>query len=92
MSINKWDSKDIEDEIIHYLNTGKQVFLTSGAANDCIISYSEKKYKRNAWQLYTEREITFVTSACIFPETLVLTTFDEVRTEEWNGSLFVHVS
>lgn len=81
----------VEKEIIERLENNKKVFIESGAANDSIYSYSIRTYKTYSWQEYEEREITFTTSACIFPKEIRLSDYDNVDTEEFNGHLFVHV-
>lgn len=77
----------IEAEIIKRLDDGEKVYIESGAANDEITAYSIKKYGVR----YVEKEITFTTSACIFPEKIILSNYDNVDTEYFNGKLFVHV-
>lgn len=89
--MRKYDIECIENEIILRLDNGEKVYIESGAANDAIISYSIEKYKIHSWQDYEEREITFTTTACIFPEKINLSNFDNVDTEEFEGKLFVHV-
>lgn len=81
----------IEKEIINRIDNNKKVYIESGAANDSIISYSIRKYKNHVWEQYEEREVTFTTSACIFPENIKLSDYDNVDTEEFNGNLFVKV-
>lgn len=81
----------IEDEIIEYLDNNREVFIESGAANDTIYSYSIRKYKTYSWQEYEEKEITFITSACIFPREIKLTDYENAETEEFKGNLFVKV-
>lgn len=80
--------EDGENEIILKLDEGKKVYIESGAAVDRIISYSIRKFKTYPCE---EREVTFTTSACIFPKSLRLENYDNVDTEEFNGNLFVHV-
>ena len=89
--MRKYDIECIENEIISRLDNGEKVYIESGAANDVIISYSIEKYKIHSWQDYEEREITFVTTACIFPEKINLSKWDNVDTQEFEGKLFVHV-
>lgn len=91
MNMSKYDIKCIEDEIISRLDKGEKVYIDSGAANDSITSYSIKKYKIYSWQDYEEREVTFTTTAYIFPEKIRLSIWDRVDTEEFKGKLFVHV-
>jgi hypothetical protein len=81
----------IESEIIKRLDKGETVYIESGAANDCITGYSVRKYKTHSWQSYEEKETTFTTTACIFPEKIMLSNWDNVDTEEFEGKLFVHV-
>lgn len=38
----------IERDIIERLDKGEKVFIESGAANDCITSYSVRKYKTHS--------------------------------------------
>lgn len=80
----------IEKEIIQRLDNNETVYIDSGAANDVITSYSIQKFKRG-WSEYEEKEITFTTTACIFPKEIKLSYYDNVDTEEFNGELFVHV-
>lgn len=89
--MNKYDIEYIENEIISQLDKGEEVYIESGAANDVITSYSIRKYKTFSWQDYEEREITFTTTACIFPEKINLSDWDNVDTEEFEGKIFVHV-
>jgi len=81
----------IENEIIDQLDKNEKVFIESGAANDTIFSYSVRKYKTYSWQEYEEKEITFITSACIFPKEIKLSDYDNVDTEMFDGNLFVKV-
>ena len=87
----RFDIKYIEKEIIDRLDKGEKVYIESGALNDCITSYSIRKYKTYSWQEYEENEITFTTTACVFPEHITLSDWDNVDTEEFYGNLFVHV-
>lgn len=88
--MSKYDIECIENEIIEKLNAGKQVCIVSGCLNDCITSYSIRKYK-TGWQEYEEKEITFTTTACVFPERINLSYWENVDTEEFKENLFVHV-
>ncbi|MDO4974941.1 MAG: hypothetical protein Q4E61_01270 [Alphaproteobacteria bacterium] len=72
----------IESEILNQLDNNGKVFIESGAANDSIDSYSVRKYKTYSWQEYEEKEITFTTSACIFPKEIKLSDFDNIDTVE----------
>lgn len=81
----------IERDIIERLDKGETVYIESGAANDEITGYSIREYKTYEWQAYEEKEITFTTTACIFPKEIMLSNWDNVDTEEFNGKLFVHV-
>lgn len=83
--------KYIEQEIIERLDKGEKIYIESGALNDCIIGYSVRTYKKYAWQDYEEREITFTTTACVFPEKMQLSDWDNVDSDEFNGELFVQV-
>lgn len=89
--MKRFDVEYIEKEIIKRLDKGEKVYIESGALNDCITSYSIRKYKTYSWQGYEEKEITFTTTACVFPEHIILSNFDNVDTEEFEGKLFVHV-
>ena len=89
--MSKYDIEWIEKEIMERLDKGETVFIESGAANDEITSYSIRKYKAHSWQSYEEKEISFTTTACIFPEKIMLSNWDNVDTEEFQGKLFVHV-
>ena len=80
----------IEKEIIQRLDNNETVYIESAASNDVINSYSIQKFKRG-WSEYEEKEITFTTTACIFPKEIKLSYYDNVDTEEFNGELFVHV-
>lgn len=81
----------IENEIIERLKKGEAVVIESGAANDLIVGYKERRYKKYFWCEYEEREITFETTACIFPERISLAEFDSVDYEEFKGDLFISV-
>lgn len=89
--MSEYKIKSIEDDIVSRLENGERVYIESGAANDEITSYSIRKFKTYAWQEYEEKEITFTTTACIFPERINLSDWSNVDTEEFNGKLFVHV-
>lgn len=89
--MEKYIKESIENEIISRLDNREKVYIESGAAVDIIISYSVRKYKTHEWQKYQEREITFSTSACIFPNKINLHDWDNIDTEEYEGKLFVHV-
>lgn len=89
--MSHYEIECIEKEIIERLDKGEEVYIESGAANDCITGYSVKKYKTHSWQTYEEKEITFITTACIFPEKIMLSNWNNVDTEEFNNKLFVHV-
>lgn len=82
--MTKYDIETIEEEIIERLDKGEQVYLESGCLNDCIIAYSVKK-------LCEDKEITFTTTACVFPKYIRLSDWDNVDTEEFKAELFVHV-
>ena len=84
--------RNIEDEIMERLNSGKKVIIDSGACNDKIISYSVRKFKEYVWQTYFDREVTFTTTACVFPRQIALSDYDNVETEEFQDVLFIHVS
>lgn len=81
----------IENEIISYLDSGKKVYIESGAANDSILSYRTESYKRYSWQDYEEKEIFFTTSACIFPKEIQLENYSNCDCEDYKGNLFVKV-
>ena len=66
----------------------KKIFIDSGAANDEIIDYELVIHESNTKR---DREVSFKTSACIFPRTVNLSDFDSVDLEEYNGNLFIHV-
>lgn len=71
-------------EIVEYLLKGKKVIINCGCANDNItgcISHISKydKYK-------------FTTTGYIFPTELLLTTYEYISSEEYDGNLFVYVS
>lgn len=81
----------IEKEIIERLDKGEKVYIESGAWNDCIIAYSIRKFKTYSWQEYEEEEITFVTTAYVFPKNINLSDWNYIKTEEFKGNLFIHV-
>ena len=89
--MSQYEIEWIERDIIERLDKGETVFIESGAANDEITGYFVRKYKTYSWQTYEEKEITFTTTACIFPKEIALSNWDNVDTEEFNGKLFVHV-
>ena len=89
--MRQWDVECIERDIIERLDKGETVYIESGALNDCITSYSIRKYKTYSWQEYEEKEITFTTTACVFSKEIILSNWDNVDTEEFDGKLFVHV-
>lgn len=89
--MSKYDIEWIEKEIMERLDKGETVYIESGAASDKITAYSIRKYKTHPWQSYEEKEITFTTTACIFPEKIMLSDWDNVGTEEFQGELFVYV-
>ncbi len=66
----------------------KHIFIDSGAANDEIIDYELEIHETSR---KIEKTVSFKTSACIFPRTINLSNYEDVDTEEFNGSLFVHV-
>lgn len=63
--MRQYDLSCIEEEIIAQLDKGGKVFIESGAANDRIISYTINDTP-------PEREVAFTSTACIFPERIVL--------------------
>lgn len=67
----------------------KKIFIESGALNDEIIDY-ELILKESVRS--REREVSFKTTASVFPRTIKLSDYENVDTEEYNGNLFVHVS
>lgn len=82
----RWEIEGIEDVIIDYLNKNKKVYIEDGCLNDKILSYSVNNESK-------EREVIFTTSACVFPEQInLMGTYSSIDTEEFEGSLFVHVS
>ncbi len=89
--MSRYEIENIEKEIIERLDKGEKVYIESGAAVDCITSYSAREYKTHSWQFYKEKEITFTTTACIFPEKIMLSDWNNVDTEEFEGKLFVQV-
>ncbi len=86
----------IEDDIVAALKSKliigspkyKHVFIDSGAANDEIIDYELEIHETSRKR---EKTVSFKTSACIFPRIINLSNYEDVDTEEFNGSLFVHV-
>ena len=80
----------VEEAMIEFLQSGKNVYIENGAANDRILGYHVLTYKTHAWQSYMEENITFETSACIFPRLVSLDDY-EVDTEVFEGNLFVRV-
>lgn len=89
--MQEYELQAIEDDIIAAFKkfpSPRKVFIESGAANDEIIDY-ELNIKETSRK--KEREVSFRTSACIFPKVLKLSDYDNVELEEYNGNLFVHV-
>ena len=78
----------IERDIMEWLDGGKKVYIESGSLNDEILSYSVEKFEK---RYGTEEEVTFTTSACVFPKEVVLTDDCNVDTEVFNGCLFVKI-
>ena len=81
----------IEDDVMKSLSIGKpykSVFIESGAANDEIIDYELTLYETSRRR---DREVIFRTSASIFPAKISLADYTDIDTEEFNGSLFLHV-
>ncbi len=97
--MNKLMVEIIEDEILEAFRNNRlsfienkkmiKIFIESGAANDEIIDFEliirETNTKRS-------REVSFRTSACIFPRVIKLSDYDNVDLETFEGNLFVHVS
>lgn len=82
----RWKVEIIENEIIEYLDNGKKVFIENGCLNDNIISYSVNNQ-------FSEREVTFTTSACVFPLYVnLMGSYFNIDTEDFKGNLFVKVS
>lgn len=77
-----------EREIMEWLDNGKKVYIESGALNDEILSYSVERFEK---RYGVEEEVTFTTSACVFPKEIVLSDDREVATEVFNGCLFVKI-
>ena len=88
MNLTWWDYDAFAEEIIKALEDGKNVYIKSGAANDKITDYERYVAERLH---HTDAHISFDTTACIFPKTITLDMYDNVETEEFNGSLFVKV-
>ncbi len=91
--MREFEIQAIEDEIIAAFKTPlgqktKNVYIESGAANDEIIDYELEIHETSRKR---EKTVSFKTSACIFPRTISLSDYEDVDTEEFNGSLFVHV-
>lgn len=80
----------IENEIISRLDNKETVYIESGAANDVITSYSVQEFQ-NQYQEYDGREVSFFTTACIFPKKIVLSYYENIELEEFRGELFVQV-
>lgn len=81
----------IEDDIRKSLLTGKpykKVYIESGAANDEIINFELDIHETLRSK---DREMTFRTTAAIFPAKINLADYDDIDTEEYNGNLFLHV-
>ena len=78
----------VERDVVERLDKGEKVYLESGCAIDGITGYSIRKYKRQA---YEEKEVTFTTTAYIFPKEIMLSNWENVDTKEFEGKLFVHV-
>ena len=56
----------VERDIIEKMDQGEKVYIESGAACDCIIGYSVRKYKTYSWQAYEEKEIIFMRGLRVF--------------------------
>ena len=87
----KVDIESIENEITERLDKGDKVYIESGAINDCITTYSIRKYKTYAWQTHEDREVTFTTTATTFPKHLQFQSYSHIYIEEFEGTLFVHI-
>ena len=82
----KWEIENHEKDIMEYLDNDKKVYIEDGCLNDEIVSYSiVDKYK--------EKEIAFITSACVFPKEINFMDqgFEIIKTEDFKGDLFVYV-
>ncbi len=66
----------------------KKIFIDSGAANDEIIDYELVIHETST---KSDKEVSFRTSACIFPRVINLSDYDNVDLEIYEGNLFVHV-
>lgn len=86
----------IEDDLIAELKAHhgfgrvkyRNVFIDCGAANDEITDYTLQIFETSTKR---ERTVSFRTSACIFPTVIRLSDYESVDTEEYDGSLFIHV-
>ena len=81
----------IENDIIDRLNKKERVYIESGSATDRIMSYSIRKSKMGLRQQYEEREVMFTTSACIFPEKIMLSDYDDVDCEVFEKIFIIRV-
>lgn len=82
----RWKIEDTENEIMEYLNSGKKVFIENGCLNDNIVSFSVNNQ-------FAEREVIFITSACVFPLYInFMESYSNIDTEDYKGNLFVKVS
>ena len=91
-----YEIQGIEDDIIDGFKSRfgvgepkyRHIFIDSGALNDEIIDYELEIHETSRKR---ERCVKFRTSASVFPKVVSLSDYDSVDTEEFNGSLFVHV-
>lgn len=81
----------IEADVISRLNNGEKVYIESGAANDCLVSYEIKTLKTHVWQDYEERKVIFLTTGSIFPKKIHLSDFENIDTEIYKNELFLNV-
>ena len=83
----------IEDDIIEWLLSGKAVIVQDGCLNDQIIGYTvEQDSYRTCYGERKKRVVTFITTACKFPERI---NFDEEITYEnveyFGNSMFINM-
>jgi len=86
------DSELAIELAIDYLEKEKKVFINSGPCNDQILSYSTYFERvRNFWKISYKKEYIFTTTACVFPAQIKLSDYEQLRTEEFDNSLFIYI-
>ena len=75
-----FERRYMTNKIKRWLDGGKKVYVENGSLNDEIFSYKVDP---------ADGEITFVTSACVFPKEISLDSNLSVRLVEFEDCLFV---